>query len=252
MWGKRKKDYTIYEKPAAQLVYTRRTSKSHLGGPANLPEGIPWPEYNGKKLGFLARVSLADVHRCAAIDWLPKEGALLFFYDMDQETWGFDPNDRGSWRVLHVRDLDHPAAISEELKCQPVTFKSILTLIDSSFTSLTDDQTDEYCEEMESRYGELNMHQVGGHALAIQNADMNLECQLAANGVYTGNSKGWEDPRIKELEPGAKDWRLLLQLDSDEDLDFCWGDCGILYFWIREQDARSGNFDDVWMILQCT
>jgi len=141
--------------------------------------------------------------------------------------------------------------MSEKDKCQPVACKAILSLLDSSLTSLTDEEADEYCEEAEGRYGDLEMHQVGGYPLPIQQANMDLECQLVANGIYTGNAKGWKNPRIKELEPGAKDWRLLFQLDSDEDLDFIWGDCGILYFWIREQDARAGNFDDVWMILQC-
>jgi len=30
-----------------------------------------------------------------------------------------------------------------------------------------------------------------------------------------------------------------------------WGDDGNLYFWVREQDAKVGNFSDVWLILQC-
>ncbi len=28
-------------------------------------------------------------------------------------------------------------------------------------------------------------------------------------------------------------------------------DAGLLYFWIREQDARRRDFDKVWLILQC-
>jgi uncharacterized protein YwqG len=30
-----------------------------------------------------------------------------------------------------------------------------------------------------------------------------------------------------------------------------WGDAGILYFWIREEDARAGRFDQAWAVLQC-
>lgn len=47
------------------------------------------------------------------------------------------------------------------------------------------------------------------------------------------------------------EWRLLLQLDSDDASDMMWGDSGILYFWIREADARAGDFSNVWVILQC-
>jgi uncharacterized protein YwqG len=44
---------------------------------------------------------------------------------------------------------------------------------------------------------------------------------------------------------------LLLQLDTDDDAGMMWCDVGSLYFWIREQDARAGDFSKIWMILQC-
>ena len=53
------------------------------------------------------------------------------------------------------------------------------------------------------------------------------------------------------MRQGAADWRLLLQLDSDDGVDFMWGDAGVLYFWIREADARAMRFDRVWLVLQC-
>jgi uncharacterized protein YwqG len=45
---------------------------------------------------------------------------------------------------------------------------------------------------------------------------------------------------------------LLLQLDSDRDLGWQWGDMGLLYFWIPDEDLAAGRFDRVWTILQCT
>ena len=80
---------------------------------------------------------------------------------------------------------------------------------------------------------------------------MELECQLASNGLYVGDATGYQHPRRFELEGGATDWELLLQLDSDDDADMMWGDAGALYFWIRKQDAETADFSKVWMVLQC-
>ena len=80
---------------------------------------------------------------------------------------------------------------------------------------------------------------------------MELESQLASNGIYVGDSKGYESEQAKKLEAEAKDWKLLFQFDSDEELDIMWGDCGMIYFWVQEQKARKNEFDNTWLILQC-
>jgi len=65
---------------------------------------------------------------------------------------------------------------------------------------------------------------------------MELECQLISQG-YTLVARA-----PTGVEDGAAEWRLLLQLDTDEDAQMCWGDSGRLYFWIREADARACGF----------
>ncbi len=80
---------------------------------------------------------------------------------------------------------------------------------------------------------------------------MELECQLVTNGLYLGDLSGYGDPRRKELEPGADDWTLLFQIDSDDNAQMMWGDGGMLYVWIRRQDLAARNFEKNWTILQC-
>ena len=80
---------------------------------------------------------------------------------------------------------------------------------------------------------------------------MELECQLASNGVYLGDGKAYGDARYDHLRAGAHDWRLLLQLDSDETAEMMWGDSGMLYYWIRQQDLRALDFSNTWLVLQC-
>lgn len=94
-----------------------------------------------------------------------------------------------------------------------------------------------------------SVHRLLGHPDQIQ-GDMMLECQLASNGINVGGRRV-RDETERALEVGARDWRLLLQIDSDDRSGMMWGDVGRLYYWIRANDLREGRWDRVWMVLQC-
>jgi uncharacterized protein YwqG len=78
---------------------------------------------------------------------------------------------------------------------------------------------------------------------------MEIECEMVANGIDPAT--GYNHPSFASIASGAQRWKLLLQLDSDENTGMTWGDGGRLYFWIRQEDLKLRNFDDVWLILQC-
>jgi uncharacterized protein YwqG len=106
------------------------------------------------------------------------------------------------------------------------------------------------CENLTSGGGPTQ-HRLLGHPQLIQNP-MELECQLASNGVYCGGPEGYESEKAKHLQSGAADWRLLLQIDTDEEgPGWMWGDVGRIYFWIKEHDLKNLRFRDAWLILQC-
>ena len=52
----------------------------------------------------------------------------------------------------------------------------------------------------------------------------------------------------EDMAPGKV---LLLQLDTDDDTGWMWGDMGMIYFWIAPQELDARNFDDVRLILEC-
>ena len=84
-----------------------------------------------------------------------------------------------------------------------------------------------------------------GHYEPVQNFDMELECELASRGLQLGEECGLDASRQGELREASKDWRLLLQLDTDDTTGWAWGDLGKIYFWIREADARVGDFSQI-------
>lgn len=249
---------------------------SKFGGLPDLPQDVDWPQFKGRYLTLVAQINLAELNEAVTDDRFPHAGILYFFYDL--ESWGFDPADRGSARVIHVEgDLtrlnrreapEHSTPrghlfglIKRRERCQAfktcsLSFRRCLTLPD--FTSLPYEafkQTVSLTEEEEDHYADLldeigAEHRLLGHSEPVQN-DMQLECQLVTNGINCGGADWAADPRAKSLESGAADWRLLLQVSEDPNSDMMWGDMGAIFFWIREDDLRDQNFDNCWLIFQC-
>jgi len=239
---------------------------SKIGGVPDLPPTIQWPRWKGTPLAFIAQFKMADVAKHDVAGQLPRSGMLYFFYDARQETWGFDPKDRGSWRVFYsdvgsteLRRAEPPDDRPEEGRfhaCK-LTFATELTpppweSIYVERLALSEEESDKYLSLLHPEGREDGItHRLLGHPDPIQ-GDMQLECQLTFHGLYTGNRTGYEDPRRPELEKGATDWQLLLQIDSDEEnAGMMWGDVGRIYFWIRKQDLQKRAFENVWMVLQC-
>ena len=109
---------------------------------------------------------------------------------------------------------------------------------------------DAYGEFVGSQQRKSALHMMGGHPDVIQNS-MEEECELVSNGIYLGDVKGYKSPEAVALRQKPRDWRLLLQLDSDDDAGMMWGDAGRLYVWIRGSDLEARDFSKVWMFLQC-
>lgn len=188
-------------------------------------------------------LDLAEARAAGGPDWLPEAGRLLFFYDIDAWTWGINPDDAGSFVVVHETGppvaAREPEDLSEDAKfpAYPVRFVPGVShpgdrfVIDwSRFNNATE-------EAMWTALQALDppepAHQIGGYPCPMQSDTMETECQALVRGG------------------AVEDWRLLLQLDTDDSAGMMWGDVGMLYFWVREQDARAGDFSKIWMVLQC-
>ena len=149
-------------------------------------------------------------------------------------------------RIDFQKDLEkHLILQANELK-----FNSSLSLPgwerDSIDGMLSDEEIDNYIEVTSGA-----KNQIFGYANCVQ-GPMELECQLATNGIYCGDPSGYEDPKKKELESEKEDWILLFQIDLEEDnAGMIWGDVGKLYYWVRKQDLKDKKFNKSWFSLQC-
>lgn len=248
-----KLDLTPQDEPAFPLL------QSKIGGRPALGENQEWPvNPNGIPMSFIGQLNMAEVNAFDPEKRFPEKGLLSFFYCSNQENWGYDPADKGSFKVFYTENTngveirDFPEEINTAGVFLPnrIDFETVLSIPGCSDETIAALMNPDDFE----RYSEISRgldNQVFGYANAIQ-GEMELECQLVTNGLYCGDGTGYEDPARKELEPGKEDWILLLQIDSEEEkTGMMWGDCGRIYFWIKKQDLANRDFDKAWCVLQC-
>lgn len=240
-------------------------SLSKIGGLPFLPSASSWPkDKNGKSLAFLAQIDGADLTGTFAEGTIPSDSLLSFFYDAQEQPWGFDPNDAGSWSVLHHKKSsislveEFPLDVVENSKFRERLIEPVeeLSLPDIFFfdQQLRDDHWDDFENLYELRGSELDeddgTSRFLGHPDIIQN-DWRDECALVTAGIYCGDGNAYSSEEGKEILKKENDWILLLQIDSDDFTNMMWGDLGRVYFCIRQQDLDAMNFSSVWVILQC-
>jgi uncharacterized protein YwqG len=245
-----------------------------MGGVPDLPPFLPWPTWTPteesasnieeRPLDFIAQLNLKELHEFPACTRLPAEGMLYFFYDRDIGPWG-DPEAVSGYRVIFYergndpltrRTNPNPDFDSDSHPCK--------TLFFSEWT-IPDWRHYDFCDEYQDGYEPLRMlreelatkpkdeprlnHRILGWPEEIDQ-DYQLESQLVANGICA--RKGYGDPRVNKLRSGAKDWMLLLQIDSDEENPgWLWGDGGTIYYVIHRNDLANRRFDRVQVVNQC-
>ncbi len=222
--------------------------QSWLGGEARFLG--PWPRFQGAPLTHVAHIDLAEVRAAGGPDWLPAEGHLAFFYDMASQGWGLGPEEAGCAVAIHQTGPAPSQAPPADLP-QDLMIPSAPVRCEAASSYPPADRLGLNTARLKGRdYGRLEAaeeallpsgpaHQIGGFPFPVQADEMEADCEQNA-------------PREPGRRPGdgAAEWRLLLQLDSDDRAEMAWSDSGRLYFWIREVDARAGDFTRIWTILQ--
>jgi hypothetical protein len=226
---------------------------SKVGGTPDLPANFDWPTTEEGDRDFVAQLDLAELKAAQGPDWLPAEGRLYAFYcerlgcgDLVQLIYSRDPvaegardGRRASYAERHVQFLAAKSLPSSDwLGVDPRELgddddpAGWMALVD-----LQRPPTPSGAPE----------HRIGGYPSEIQSAQLAVECEHLARGLPDPDYRKPIDP---EVAKAAESWRLLLQIDSDDDLGMNWVDGGRLYVFVREADARAGDFSKAISVAQ--
>src|SRR3954449_9406453 len=229
---------------AAELGATK------LGGLPDLPEGVDWPVLGDRPLWFAGQVNTSEL----GDSWPgPVPGLLLFFCVKDPET-----DEVGAAHVVvaapgsalrlaqpHTptdgllpesaveprRELTLPAlGVTPAVALQPFGF---------DYDQPRYDDTETYFGLLDALANEQGLsgptHRLLGHPLHVQN-----DVLVSIVSESTRGRGSWE-----ELEDESRNWRLLLQIDSDRHFGDSFADGGSIYFGLPADDLPGSRFDRV-------
>lgn len=232
-----------------------------------------WPSNaRGQALALLCVIDLAELGVFETDLTLPSSGILNVFYDYEEQPWNFRPSDRHGWRVIW-------APANEAVVFAPpsgtTTFVSVglepsqtLTLpgweedaVASLFPSYTD--RSDSAERARQRYFAVEdawvkvarettspKHQVGGWP-NLQQGPIWHEADLVSRGFLLGTSEESKAAQPFRSEERERQWSMLLQIDTDDETDWMWGDVGTLYFSVQRPFDPGALPEGAWMALQC-
>lgn len=233
-------------------------SNSRLNADPQLPGNFNWPtRKDGTKLTFLAQIDLAEIANFKDLqDSLPSDGLLTFFYDIDEQPWGSSLAEKDGWHVEYLAKNAkvevYPDENNSSLKPATIEWLEEPTFPDfqaDEMSSLAKPGETEYEEFLHNCYEDTPIHRLLGHPQLVQ-SDFRESIEMVVKEIDYEKIRG-DEKETSKLFDQSRRWKLLLQLDSDEELGYLWGDGGRLYFCIDENDLKRKDFKNVWVELQC-
>ena len=227
---------------------------SKIGGAPDLPEDLEWPAWKDRPLDFLAQINLAEVAGFGLDTGLPQSGLLLFFADT-LHCAGLTPSDREGFRVIWTEDDVQPRAVPEGNEHFPCG--RVALCVETSVPAIGDprlpeedvaDEDFDAFHDVRDEFSNRGGHQLLGLADSIQLA-VERDTVHAVHGCTT-ETGGFDGDKWQAVKHEVSDWRLLLQINTDEDLDMMWGDAGKLYFTIRRDALSQPDTENTWFTFQ--
>lgn len=235
---------------------------SRIGGDPDLPANLEWPlDSSGTAMTFLAQLRLSDMVAVDESSLLPVNGMLSFFVGVDEPAYHIEH------KVLYLpeekmqdamrRPSPEVTTLEEKFTGYSVTARSTIEPPNYGYVDSEQVEDDEHdFEQYEDLCFELYEESSSDLALmfgypATQHGDCEYEAALR---LLTGKAYNYSVKTAMEeitahlngdagkAEREVRDTVLLLALDSDQDVGFCWWDAGELQFFIRKEDLLAGNF----------
>ncbi|MEK4737897.1 MULTISPECIES: YwqG family protein [Bacillus] len=216
--------------PKQQEIITIGSSK--MGGVPDLPNTFEYPTYKENPLRFIAQFNLSDLQNVGMEHNLPKTGMLYFFSIENYFEEDVDPTEAG--RVLYYDIPVEQSRRADEIQAKynqcAINFELTYKLPELFIEDEAD--SDRFLQLLEELIPDnYDNHQMFGEPFSVQDE------VLYETGQYMG------------IDP--QQMTLLFQIDSDhKNCNMVWGELGMLYFCIGNEDLKNRRFENTCCVLQ--
>jgi len=229
----------------AKLNDTLSVWQSKFGGFPYRPRDVQYPtDPKGQAMFLLAQLNFAEIPK---LELFPETGILQFYISSGNDIYGACFDDlakQDGFRVLYFPDVvDNESKLLTDFSFLPefdmlpmgkscsLTFslqQAPLSAVDYQFEPvILGEKAPEITDELVEIYGEYEKlfpstgHKIGGYPYFTQNDPR--------------NNKKYRD----------ENYVLLFQMDTDDQAQIMWGDCGVGNFFIQLQDLQKHDFSRV-------
>ncbi len=215
----------------------QNSTQSQIGGTPFLPTGAEYPlDKNGKPMVFLAQINFEDG---PGLSPFPLSGLLQFFI-ADDGMYGSESGSEGFEIRFFEKELLAIKAIEDfsfllAFENAPINWKNAFPFkLERAFELVPS------CDyAFRGLFGDDFFDQFGEHRWDLKQAYDKLYGSVGHKmGGYSCFTQS--DPRDPD-----KPQMLLLQIDSDPNIESMWGDMGVGHFFIDEADLRVRDFSKV-------
>lgn len=239
------------------------TGNSRVAGDPDLPSGFSWPmTEEGVPMSFIAQFNLDELHQLDIQQLLPATGMLYYFMgDIDQAS-------NIAHKVVYIADKTAlqrtpppgTTVLEEGGRFKGYQLQAAASIMPPNYTYvdynlLSNDEMDgleDLCNHLTDGIGRIGGYADGQHAdHAIETAMYMVAGReydyspANARKTLLQHFKGDE----QAVEDTLNDIHLLFQVDSDNEVGFCWWDAGCIQFFMSRKDMKAAQFDRTYLTL---
>ncbi len=212
-----------------------RSHHSRLGGQPMVDPDFAWPRTDGRPYALLAVINLATLVGADALDVLPDRGYLNLFADIDSTLLGVSPERLGGLVLEHAK-----GGLYEQRHTPPAVHQTVAVAVEAVEHLSLPHPSEPVLAGLQAEYR--------------PKLDKVWDAMLDTVGAPRHRLFGWPDlvcgPLVGLPKLRAQNWVMLAQIDSDDELEWSWGNVGRLFVLIGDKDLPKGRFDRCHAVIQ--